>query len=538
MNFRHFAQPPLRFIPPNANRWVIRLAYAALPILLKVRLRPWLPAGIQAVQVNNADTLTQLFDQFQRRKIRLLIAFRHVEVDDPLCMGYMFSHVVSSAARQQNITLNGPIHSHFMYDRGMSLWAGAWLKGFFAWMGGIPVRRGRSMDLKAIKSARDILINGQFPLTIAPEGATNGHSDILSPLEPGVAQMAFWGVQDLRRQNRDETVVVLPVYIRYRYVSPDWSRLEQLLTELERDCGLDVPEAPPTVSTVSSSDSVAPNTRPDLENCYQRLVRIGTKMLAHTEQVYRQFYQAPLADPIDVATVAEEAIASDRSPNSAPDRSPNSASDRTPDLAPDLGEGHAEINGAIAQHLQPLLDEMLKVGERYFGLSSAGDLPTRCRRLEEAGWTRIYREDLGPKNGDDNEVLSHISPMERGFADRIAAESQLQMEHMRLVESMVAVTGHYVRDNPSFERFAETSLLLFDVMQRIKGVQVPRRPRLGWRNAEITIGNPLSVSDRWEDYAQSRKAGKQAIDALTYDIQQELERLMGLDTTEKSSSRK
>ena len=450
----------------------MRLSYWALPLLLKVRLRPWLPAGIQTVTVQNGETLARLFHHFQSHHIRLLIAFRHVEVDDPLCMGYMFSQVIPALAQQQKIPLKGPIHSHFMYDRGMSLWAGAWLKSFFAWMGGIPVRRG-ARDLKAIKAARAILINGQFPLTIAPEGATNGHSELLSPLESGVAQLAFWGVQDLRQQQRGEAVMVLPVSIRYRYVNPDWGKLDRLLRALEVDSGLAIP-------------SSSPSETPDVEHYYQRLLRIGTRMLSYTEQVYRRFYHAPLGKRRDVG----------------------------------------EVNGAIVQHLQPLLDQMLKVGERYFGLSSEGELPTRCRRLEEAGWTRIYRDDLKLGESDTHRERGSqgVSAMERGFADRLAAESLLQMEHMRLVESMVAVTGHYVKDDPSFERFAETTLLLFDVMQRIKGVKQPTRPRLGWRQAYITIGNPLSATDRWSAYEQNRKAAKEA---LTEEIHQALKRLIG-----------
>ncbi|MEM9217074.1 MAG: 1-acyl-sn-glycerol-3-phosphate acyltransferase [Cyanobacteria bacterium P01_F01_bin.150] len=520
MTFRFSVKPPLEFIPPKLNRWVVRLSYWALPILMKVRLRPWLPAGIQTVTVQNAETLARLFHQFQAKKIRLLIAFRHVEVDDPICMGYMFSHVIPRIAKRQQLQLRDSIHSHFMYDRGMSLWAGAWLKAFFAWMGGIPVRRG-ARDLKAIKAARDILINGQFPLTIAPEGATNGHSELLSPLEPGVAQLAFWGVQDLRRQQRNEAMIVVPVSIRYRYSKPDWSKLDRLLTELEEDSGLSTKAG----SAKPMQRSAKGSTEPDIERYYQRLLRIGTQMLAQTERVYRRFYHVPLGDAIDVIGKRGSGGAEEQGSKGAGLR-PERSAEREQGSG-GVGEhlDGMEVNGAIAQHLQPLLDEMLKVGERYFGLSSEGDLPTRCRQLEEAGWQRIYRDDLKLGQADDSngKLAQGVSAMERGFADRIAAESLLQMEHMRVVESMVAVTGHYVKDNPSFERFAETALLLFDVMQRIKGVKNPARPRLGWRRACITIGTPLSASDRWSAYEQNRRMAK---DRLTDEIRRELERLI------------
>ncbi|MGK7890593.1 MAG: 1-acyl-sn-glycerol-3-phosphate acyltransferase [Leptolyngbyaceae cyanobacterium] len=492
-------QPPLDFIPPRFNRWVNWLGYATLPITLRLRLRPWLPVGIERVEVHNTETLVQLFHQFQLGKIRLLLAFRHVEVEDPLCMGYMFSHTVPQVARQLNLSLRPPLHSHFLYDRGMSLWTGQWLKGFFAELGGIPVRRGRRLDLKAIKAARQLLVDGQFPLTIAPEGATNGHGEILSSLELGVAQMAFWGIHDLRQQQRyEEGMMVLPVSVRYRYPRPDWARLHRLLRRLEVDCGLigqgrgpkAMPENifPQDVAQHHSAAPLPPSTA-FLDTYYQRLLRIGIQMLSITAQVYRQFYRVALPEPIQLA-----------------------------DMMGQLSLGSPGDNEAIAHHLTPLLDEMLKIGEHYFGIPSTGTLPHRCRQLEEAGWNRIYRDDV-----DD---IGLLSPMEKGFGDRLAAESKLYMGHMRLVESLVAVSGHYVKDKPSFERFAETALLLFDVMERIKGATVPCRPRLGWRQADITIGTPISVAERWQNYDQGRQAAKRTMEQLTQEIRTQLETMM------------
>ena len=121
----------------------------------------------------------------------------------------------------------------------------------------------------------------------------------------------------------------------------------------------------------------------------------------------------------------------------------------------------------IAQRLSQILEGALEVGERFFGLPSTGSIITRCRRLEEAGWSYIYR--------DDYETLQQLPPLEKGLADWIADEAALQMRHMRLVESFVAVSGSYVRENPTFERFAETTLIMFDMVERVKGTKVPNR---------------------------------------------------------------
>ena len=149
------AQPPLGFIPPRYKPWVVQGSYILLPLMLRLRLRPWLPAGIWPVTCDNPEVLAECFRQFQTGKIRLIMAFRHSQVDDPMCLSYLFSRLVPRAARQQGFSLKRPLHSFFMYDRGMPLWAGQWLSWLFAAIGGIPVHRGRRLDLKALKTVRD-----------------------------------------------------------------------------------------------------------------------------------------------------------------------------------------------------------------------------------------------------------------------------------------------------------------------------------------------------------------------------------------------
>ena len=438
-----------------------------LPFLLRVRLRPWLPAGIWPVTCDNPEVLAHEFKQFQSGKTRLIMAFRHSQVDDPLCLSYLFSRLVPQAARQQRFELKRPIHSFFMYDRGMPLWAGAWLEWFFASMGGIPVHRGRRLDLKALKSVRDYIANGPFPVTIAPEGATNGHGEIISPLEPGTAQVAFWAVEDLQKAGRSEQVRLLPVGLRYFYSQPDWAALNRLMSRLEADCGLPVQSAAPAEASTQAY--------------YQRLLTLGRHLLTQMEQFYERFYGGPLSNLADVD--AEKAS-----------------------------------SNAIPQRLKLLLDRALEVGEQFFNLPSTGNLETRCRRLEEAGWTYIYREDIANP--------AQLAAFDQGLANRVAEEAILHMRHMRLVESFVAVSGHYVKDDPSFERFAETTLILFDLVERVKGTKMPKRPQLGRRHAVITLGDPINVTDRWPTYTQSRRAAKAAVDNLTETLQQALEALI------------
>ncbi len=432
-----------------------------LPIVLRFRTRPWLTAGVVKIEAENAEILAQLYQQFQASKIRFLIAFRHPEVEDPLCMLYLLSRIVPKAARQQGIKLQEPLHSYFLYDRGMTLWAGNWLGWLFSRIGGVPVRRGRRLDRLAIQTARDLFANGKMPIAVAPEGGTNGHSGIVSPLEPGVAQLGFWCVEDLQKSDRTETVLIVPVAIQYRYIQPPWLKLNWLLSKLEADSGL----AAQPVSQ-SATDNPA-------EIYYQRICQLGEYLITEMEEFYRRFYHQDL-----------------------------------PQIP----------NQPLIPRLHRLLDTGLKVAEQYFDIQAQGNFIDRCRRLEEAGWNYIYREDILD--------INTLPPLKRGLADWIAEEADLRMQHMRIVESFVAITETYLKEQPTVERFAETALLMYDMLTRIQESTLPGRPRLGLRQVQITVGEPISVTERWEKSQNNRHAARQAASTLTKDLQVALENLI------------
>lgn len=260
------------------------------------------------------------------------MAFRHAEVEDPLCLFYLMSRQIPQKAKAMGIELELPTHTHFIYDRGMTIWAGDWLGWLFARLGGIPIHRGKPLDRMALKTARELFAHGKFPLTIAPEGATNGHGEIISPLELGAAQLSCWGVEDLKKAHRDQNVVIVPISIRYFFQHPPWDKIAQLLTQLEKDSGL----------------------RADKEqDLYERLFRLGVHLVEEMEQFYHRLYRQPIATPV-------------------------------------AGDRHQ----VLKFRLENLLDTALRVAENSFGLEKQGNIIDRCRRLEEVGWNAIYREDI------------------------------------------------------------------------------------------------------------------------------------------------
>jgi 1-acyl-sn-glycerol-3-phosphate acyltransferase len=441
------ASPPLAFLPSRLDPRVLAVSQRLLPLALRQG------GAITAREVVGGERLLAAMQAFQSGQSRLLLAFRHPSVSDPLCLAALLWLDLPRLARRQGVRLRPRPHAHFLYDRGIPLWAGAPVGWLLPRLGGSSIQRGK-LDSAGLRSARSLLLEGRFPFAAAPEGATNGHNERVSALEPGVAQLAFWTADDLRKAGRSEAMTVLPIGVQYSWSRPIWGELEALLGRLESQAGL-----PPAA---------------DPADLYPRLFALAERMLALMERFYRESYQKAL---------------------------------------PELEEP-ADPNERLAIRLQRLLNAALEVVETSFGLRASGDLTSRCRRLEQAGWDRLY-----PTEAEGNGRC----PLQRGLADRLAEETERRLWHMRVVESFVAVSGRYVKEAPSQERFADTLMLLWDTQCRLLGSDPGRRPQLGPRQVRLSIGAPIAVEERMEAYRSDRRG---AVATLTADLQRALEGLI------------
>ena len=274
---------PLTFIPPQLDAKVLASARLLLPLWLR-------RAGITAVEVEGIERLQQCLEQFQTGQSRLLLAFRHPSVDDPAVLAQLLWNELARAGRPA--PQPGPAgrpgrhrfrprpHAQFLYDRGIPLWAGEPIGWLLCHLGGCSIQRSK-LDLPALRTARALLLDGPYPFAVAPEGATNGHNEVISPLEPGVAQLALWTADDLERAGRSETTQLLPIGLQYSFTAPVWPAIEALLRQLEADGGL-----PP-----SADASLDP------QRLYGRLLRLAELILSQMERFYRDAYHQPLPRP-------------------------------------------------------------------------------------------------------------------------------------------------------------------------------------------------------------------------------------------------
>ncbi|MEL6816852.1 MAG: 1-acyl-sn-glycerol-3-phosphate acyltransferase, partial [Cyanobacteria bacterium J06598_3] len=360
------AQPALDFIPPNYSPW------------LRWIMRPVMPAwtawqtDISEVETRNAKTLAKLYHEFEAGKTRILLAFRHPNPTDPYVLSHLLWQQLPVTARQLGLKISTP-HSHFIYDRGIPLWAGSYLGWVFSRLGGVPIQRGK-LDLLALKTARKLFSEGRFPLAAAPEGGNNGHNEIVSPLEPGLAQLSFWCAEDLKAQGREESVVILPVGIQYRYLEAPWPQLNALITQLEKDSGIGRPESAELAELQQLMSSRGAVVDAEHSALYGRMYRVAEHLLSLMESYYRDFYGATF-----------ESVRSEKAE----------------------AEGAQEVAGSsnvpndqLVERLRSLMNESLQVAESYFKVRPKGTLIDRCRKIEQAGWD--LELEMGAYDDDDD----------------------------------------------------------------------------------------------------------------------------------------
>ena len=432
------ARPALRRLPTRPSRLVQGLIGRLLPLVFRMQ-------GLELRGGNAVQGLAQAFAAQQTGTCTLLIAFRHPSTRDPLVLADLFWNRVPAEAATLLQPLPRPIELRFLYDRGIPIWAGPVIGWLLQRSGGIAIHRGR-LDRPALAQARAALVQGRHALVVAPEGATNNLSGEMAPLEPGVAQLAFWAADDLTKAHDKRELRLLPLGIRYSWRQQRWRALDARLSALESHLGFDPLEEP-------AEDPITPRR--------DRLLRIGAHLMTALEQLER-------LNPPEEASLTERIEA-------------------------------YRLHG-------------LATAEAHFQLKAGGTLQERCRRIEQAAWDRIYREGV-----------EQLPPLERGLADWEAQEADLQLSRMRLVEHFTSVSGHYVSDQPDFDRLAEMLLLVEEAIGWIESRPWPARPSLGPQRVELSLGDPLAVESRLPDYHRNRR---RAVQDLTKALEHELSTLI------------
>ncbi len=201
---------PYKYVPPHRGNW-----WPAF--IQKFRLIDrWLKNshGIVEREVRDADKL--------RRSIRdghgILIAPNHCRPCDPIAMGWL--------ARAANTHVFAMASWHLYNQSRFTAFA-------IQKMGGFSVHR-EGIDRQAIREAIGVLVSGERPLIVFPEGGVTRTNDRLQSLLDGVGFIARSAAKKRAASSPQSQVVVHPVGVKYLHRGNLEAELDPVLTDIER----------------------------------------------------------------------------------------------------------------------------------------------------------------------------------------------------------------------------------------------------------------------------------------------------------------
>ena len=411
---------------------------------------------LDGIEFRHPDRILEAWRDFREGRSRLILAFRHPYGDEPQLLSLALALGLGREARIAGSALEGPGHALFVHGYEVPLWSGPLVRWLLPRVGAMPVYHVK-LDKAGLQRIRSTLLNGDFPLALAPEGQSSYRSETLPRLEQGTARLAFWCARDLRAAGRGERVVVLPLSVNYRYEQADIGRLEDLVSLVEADCGVAGTKARAPKFAAGADGGSAHARRMELAG---RIVALDERLIAQAELYY--------------------------------------------------STGRPLVAGADRDaRLAALMEEALRRGEAMLGLKADGDLIARVYRIRQEGWDRIYPE-TDPHN---------LSPLGRRLADRKAGEAWYAMRHMEFVDLCYYLDSAYLRTGdgsaPDFGRLVEAAYSAADLASRLSGGNITHRPNTLRHTAVLSVGTAIELGSRFDDYQKDRKA---AVEAATQEL--------------------
>lgn len=429
----------LRFLAPFYMRFVLKFS---------------------SITIHGFDEILGAWRDFQEKRTRLILAFRHPYGEEPQLFSHVFDILLSRKARHLGKPLPQRPHARFVHGYEVALWGNALIRWILPRIGAVPVYHVK-FDAAGLRAIRTILRDDACPLALAPEGQVSYRSETLPRLEQGSVRMGFWCAQDIEKAHRPERVIILPLSVHYRFDSRDTDKLMAMIGRDEAACGM--------IRTSSDAQPLA---------LRDRLIALENGILNMTETHYEKTYgyQPPL--------------------------SKTQASGMNDAAKRQIRWGH-------------LMDASLDLAEHALGIVRKPQMPedriTRVYRIRQLGWDRIYPE----------EAADHACALRKGLDDRRAGEAWYAMRHMEFVDLMFYLDSDYLEDKadtgPSFDRLVETAYNLDDLISRLTGGNFSNRSNVMRKKAVIIPGAALDISARLADY---QKDWKEAVRNTTAELAQ------------------
>ena len=183
------ARTRYRLAPSKISKPIIWFGRQVGPLYLRLVLR------FRGYEIRHPEILLRALQDFQQKRTRLIIAFRHAYGDEPQLLFHIFENMVPKLAKQLNIPLERRPTLRLVHDYAVPLWGDAVIRFLLPRVGALPVYHIK-FDASSLKHIRQVLRDDGCPLGLAPEGQISYHSETLPRIEQGTIRMGFWCARD------------------------------------------------------------------------------------------------------------------------------------------------------------------------------------------------------------------------------------------------------------------------------------------------------------------------------------------------------
>ncbi|MDR1059090.1 MAG: acyltransferase [Treponema sp.] len=226
------AQPDVKIPEPHISKAIV------LTAKLLARLYLLLFFGVARVLLRGGPHLFEAFRRALLGQSRCILAFRHPNGGEPQLLGWFILFRLKSLARKAGVRFALNPHILFVYGYEVVRWGGPVARLVMPRLGAMPIHHAK-MDSRSMGWIYRAVLEGPYPIALAPEGQVSYTTESVPRLEQGTIRIGFGAADRIKREGKDIPVEILPVSVHFRFGS--WGRLtlEALIRKIEKFTGLE-----------------------------------------------------------------------------------------------------------------------------------------------------------------------------------------------------------------------------------------------------------------------------------------------------------
>lgn len=224
------AAPDIIAPEPHVSPWARLLCR----LVGRLYLRQFI--GGAKAEAQGEGHLIESFTRAFKNESRCIAAFLHPNGAEPQILEWFVVSRFKSLAQKAGAVCAVPPHLRFVHGYEVLRWGGALARFILPRIGAMPVYHAK-LDSRSMECIYKALMDGPYPVAIAPEGQVSYFSNRTPHLEQGTVRIGFTVAEWLEKSGRLCPVEVLPISVQYCYNASAKKAMEKLLRSVERCVG-------------------------------------------------------------------------------------------------------------------------------------------------------------------------------------------------------------------------------------------------------------------------------------------------------------